>query len=100
MRELQRRGHVAMAYEPRDAWSRANLLRDHGEPAVQRFHARSCSSGRSSTNKRISTPADFSMEPIVVLVHEWNEPWLIEALVGIVFPPAIMFFFSIPTIEP
>jgi spore maturation protein CgeB len=80
MRELQRRGHIAIAYEPRDGWSRANLLRDHGEPAVRGFHARF-----PQLRSKLYEQADFDVGRLldgadVVLVHEWNEPWLIEAL--------------------
>lgn len=80
MRELQRRGHNAIAYEPRDGWSRANLLRDHGEPALQRF--RECF---PQLRSEFYESADFDAGRFldgadVVLVHEWNEPWLIEAL--------------------
>jgi spore maturation protein CgeB len=80
MRELQRRGHIAIAYEPRDGWSRANLLRDHGEPAVQGFCARF-----PQLRSELYEQADFDAGRLlggadVVLVHEWNEPWLIEAL--------------------
>jgi spore maturation protein CgeB len=80
MRELQRRGYVAIAYEPRDGWSRANLLRDHGEPAVQRFRARF-----PELRSEVYDRAGFDLGRIldgtdVVIVHEWNEAWLIEAL--------------------
>jgi spore maturation protein CgeB len=80
MRELQRRGHNAIAYEPRNGWSRANLLRDHGEPALQRFHAR-FPELRSELYDQASFDAGRLLDSAdVVLVHEWNEPWLIEAL--------------------
>ncbi len=80
MRELQRRGHVAIAYEPRDGWSRANLLRDHGEASLRRFHAR-FPELRSELYDRNDFDADRLLDGAdVVLVHEWNEPWLIEAL--------------------
>ncbi len=39
MRELLQLGHAAVAYEPRDAWSRTNLVRDQGEEAIERFAA-------------------------------------------------------------
>jgi spore maturation protein CgeB len=80
MRELQRRGHNAIAYEPGDGWSRANLLRDHGEPALQRFRER-FPQLRSEFYDQASFDADGLLDGAdVVLVHEWNELWLIEAL--------------------
>ena len=30
-RELQRNGHEVTVYEPRDGWSRANLVQEHGQ---------------------------------------------------------------------
>ncbi len=32
--ELVHRGHEVRVYEPRDAWSVQNLVRDHGEAAL------------------------------------------------------------------
>lgn len=80
MRELQRSGHVAVAYEPKGGWSRANLLRDHGEAAVGRFRAR-FPQLRSELYDADGFDADLLLDGAdVVLVHEWNEPWLIESL--------------------
>jgi spore maturation protein CgeB len=80
MRELQRRGHVAVAYEPRDGWSRANLLRDHGEAALRRFSA-SFPQLRSELYDADGFDPDLLLDGAdVVLVHEWNEPWLIKVL--------------------
>ena len=80
MRELQRRGHIAVACEPRDGWSRANLLRDHGEAAVRRFGAR-FPELRSELYDRIGFDADRLVDGAdVVIVHEWNEPWLIATM--------------------
>jgi spore maturation protein CgeB len=39
MRDLVRRGHVATALEPADAWSRCNLVETVGPAAVERFMA-------------------------------------------------------------
>lgn len=80
MRELRRRGHVAVAWEPRDGWSRANLLRDHGEVAVRRFDAR-FPEFRSELYDRVGfDPGRVVDGADVVIVHEWNEPWLIAML--------------------
>jgi spore maturation protein CgeB len=80
MRELQRRGHIAVACEPRDGWSRANLLRDHGEAAVRRFGAR-FPKLQSEVYGRVDFDADRVVDGAdVVIVHEWNEPWLIATL--------------------
>jgi spore maturation protein CgeB len=80
MRELQRRGHVALAREPRDGWSRANLLQDHGEAAVRRFGER-FPELRSEVYDRVGFGPDRMVDGAdVVIVHEWNEPWLVAAL--------------------
>src|SRR5690606_15619424 len=39
LRELIRRGHGVRVFEPVDAWSRDNLVRDHGEEALSGFAA-------------------------------------------------------------
>jgi spore maturation protein CgeB len=80
MRELLRCGHDAIAYEPRDGWSRANLVRDQGEQWVEHFKALFpdlCSVTYSLD--------DFDLEPVldaadVVVVHEWNDPKLVARL--------------------
>jgi spore maturation protein CgeB len=80
IRELQRRAHTVVAYEPRDGWSRANLVRDHGEAAVRRFRAR-FPELRSEVYDRAGFDSGRLVEEAdVVIVHEWNEPWLIEML--------------------
>jgi spore maturation protein CgeB len=78
--ELQRRGHEVVVYEPRDAWSVANLASDAGEDAVHAYKE-----------------AYPSLEPIVydehaldldraldgaslVIVHEWNTSTLVARI--------------------
>ncbi|HEV7266058.1 MAG TPA: glycosyltransferase [Falsiroseomonas sp.] len=79
LRELQARGHEVLACEPRDGWSLGNLLRDHGEAGLDPFrHGFPMLPWRTH-----ATPADLA--PLVqgadvVVVHEWNEPWLVAAL--------------------
>jgi spore maturation protein CgeB len=80
MRELQRRGHDAVSWEPRDAWSRKNLERDHGEQAVERFVATF-----PSLHSVAYDPDALDIEQAVdgadvVIVHEWNEPSLVARL--------------------
>ena len=80
VRELQARGHQVQVYEPEGGWSRANLVAAHGEAAVARFARRF--PGMSSETY---TPAAADLEAMldgadVVIVHEWNEPWLVAAI--------------------
>jgi spore maturation protein CgeB len=81
MRDLQARGHEALALEPEDAWSRQNLLADAGGHAVDAF-ARSF----PDLVSRQYGP-DFDHEAAldaadVVVVHEWTDPSLLARLGG------------------
>jgi spore maturation protein CgeB len=80
MRELLRLGHEAAAYEPHDAWSRANLVRDQGEQAIDSF-AEVFPQLRSFRYRLALLDLDRALEGAdVVIVHEWNEPSLIARL--------------------
>lgn len=79
LRELIRQGHEVVAYEPQNAWSLENLLRDHGEGALAAYREAypelvSFEYGPSPDLDRMLDGADL------VLVHEWNEPWLVAAI--------------------
>lgn len=80
MRELLIRGHDAVAYEPRDSWSRANLVRDQGEQAVEHF-SKVFPGLKSIVYEPDSLDLDRELENAdAVIVHEWNEPALIARL--------------------
>jgi len=73
------RGHEARAFEPEGAWSRINLVADHGEAGLAAFeHA----------YPRLAPtvyPANADPEALVegadlVIVHEWNAPELVARL--------------------
>src|SRR5690606_29838061 len=75
--ELIDRGHEVAAFEPEGAWSLANLLADHGEAGLAAY--------RGSYPRLASTayPADADLAELtdgtdLVIVHEWNEPSLVE----------------------
>ena len=78
--ELLDRGHDVAVYEPRDGWSRSNLLEKYGEEAwadVAAFfpHLRSTLYDLDDLNlDDVLDAADL------VVAHEWNEPQLIAAL--------------------
>lgn len=77
--ELIARGHDARAYEPEGAWSRANLVADHGDEGLTDFEAaypRLAPQiyGAETDLQELVEDAD------VVIVHEWNEPDLIARL--------------------
>lgn len=76
--ELQARGHVVSILEPRDGWSRANLVAEHGEEALRAFaqrfpHLRS----RLYDPRRLDLGAALDGADLV-LVHEWNDPELVR----------------------
>jgi spore maturation protein CgeB len=79
LRDLIHRGHAVTAYEPRGAWSLDNLVKDHGEAGLDAY--RSLYPELSST---IFDPDIDLSETLhdadVVIVHEWNEPWLVAAI--------------------
>ncbi|HEX2257147.1 MAG TPA: glycosyltransferase [Afifellaceae bacterium] len=77
---LQARGHDVVACEPRNGWSRANLLADHGPQALAAF-ARAF----PTLTPVLYAPDEPDLDALVegadlVLVHEWNEPGLVNRL--------------------
>jgi spore maturation protein CgeB len=76
---LQRKGHSVVIYEPASAWSRDNLLADHGPAALDAFEA-----GFPTLRPRFYQPADdpaaFIDDADLVIVHEWNEPNLVNGI--------------------
>jgi spore maturation protein CgeB len=78
--ELQSRGHRTTVLEPADGWSRTNLVADYGPEAITRFH-RVFPTLRSTTY----TLGDLDLDRVLdgadlVLVHEWNDRSLVEAV--------------------
>jgi spore maturation protein CgeB len=78
--ELQERGHEVTVLEPADGWSRANLVREHGERPLREF-------GRvfPDLSAREYNPATLRLEDELddadlVLVHEWNQPDLVKRI--------------------
>src|SRR5690606_39345392 len=79
LRELKELGHDVVMFQPRDGWSMVNLLADHSPRALTAFAAaypelKPISYGPSLDLQASVTDAD------VVIVHEWNEPWLVSGL--------------------
>jgi spore maturation protein CgeB len=79
LRELIARGHEVEVYEPADAWSLRNLVDDHGEEGLAAF--RTSYPELSSRTYQDFAEVDLPVSDAdVVIVHEWNEPWLVAAL--------------------
>lgn len=86
-RELLARGHDVRVYEPEDAWSRANLVRDHGEEPLREFERAFPELNSTRYDGRLDV-GDAVRNADLVLVHEWNDPALV-ARVGETGRPAL-----------
>jgi spore maturation protein CgeB len=79
LRALTAAGHRTVAYEPRDGWSRENLVRDHGRTALAGFVA----AFPELAARQYGGVGDIEAavaDADVVVVHEWTEPEIIAAL--------------------
>jgi spore maturation protein CgeB len=80
VRELLARGHEVDVWESRDGWSRTNLLREGGERALAEFRA-AFPALRPRLYELDELDVDAAVEQAdLVVVHEWNEPWLVSAV--------------------
>jgi spore maturation protein CgeB len=78
--ELIRDGHDVRVWEPQDAWSLQNLLATHGEAAVEAFR-RAYPKLSSTRYREADLDIDAALDGAdVVLVHEWNEPSLVQRI--------------------
>lgn len=77
--ELIARGHQVSVYEPEDAWSRANLVADHGEQGLDAYRAAypQLSSKRYGPDEDVAALAQGAD---LVIVHEWNDHDLVAVL--------------------
>lgn len=79
MRNLIQRGHEALALEPRQSWSRDNLIDEQGPSAVTQFQS------QFPSLQSVFYDDDFDHEAAVansdvVIVHEWTDPDLVQRL--------------------
>lgn len=75
--ELLHRGHDVAVYEPRDAWSAANLIADAGEDAVQAYQS-AYPSLKPVVYDEETLDLDRALDGAsLVIVHEWNTAALI-----------------------
>jgi spore maturation protein CgeB len=77
--ELVARGHDVRVLEPEGAWSLANLLKDHGEQALEPFRS-AYPELRSRSYSRPEEGAAQAWGADLVIVHEWNDPELVAAV--------------------
>lgn len=79
LRELVLAGHEVTAYEPAHAWSRENLVREHGAAAAEAWRA----FYPELTLTRMAAgfaPEEALAGADLVIVHEWNEPALVASI--------------------
>lgn len=77
--ELIRRGHSVTIYEPENSWSLANLIADHGERTLEEFYTYYPLLSSQTYDRNINLNEVFK-DAELVIVHEWNEHWLVEAI--------------------
>jgi spore maturation protein CgeB len=78
--ELRALGHDVRVLEPRDGWSRENLIREHGSAPLEEFKARF-----PHLRSTLYDPRRLDLDAVLdgadlVLVHEWNEPSLVRRI--------------------
>jgi spore maturation protein CgeB len=78
--ELLSRGHDVRVFEPEDGWSRQNLLREHGQAAIDDFE-RAFPHLHSTLYRLQALDLSEALRGAdAVIVHEWNPPELIERI--------------------
>ncbi len=79
LRELHALGHDVRSFEPAGGWSRRNLLKDHGQPALDRFATDFPE--LAPCTRFIGPDLDTMLDGAdAVIVHEWNDPALVAAI--------------------
>ncbi len=78
--ELLDRGHDVRVWEPRDGWSRANLVAEEGPAAVEAWER-----AFPRLRSEVYDPSTLDLDLVLagadlVLVHEWNDPDLVAAV--------------------
>jgi spore maturation protein CgeB len=77
-RELIGRGHDVRIFEPRNGWSRTNLIAGHGVQPLAEF-ARVFPELTSTLYDLETLDVDAALDDSdLVLVHEWNDPRLVR----------------------
>jgi len=91
--ELISRGHDVTVYEPVESWSYRNLVQEHGQKPIRKFHAAypQLQSVRYEFNPGDGRPSDTPLlnrldldvaldRAELVIVHEWNDHQLVRAI--------------------
>src|ERR687886_2214329 len=78
--ELVARGHDVQCYEPRDGWSRANLVAEHGTGPIDDFRREVPALQSTLYDPRRFDPARAVATADLAIVHEWNDRELIRRI--------------------
>lgn len=77
--EMLARGYRVQVYEPRDAWSVRNMIRDHGRGSLRLF--RQAYPGLRARRYQLERLDLGELDGVdLVLVHEWNDPELVARI--------------------
>jgi spore maturation protein CgeB len=79
LRQLVRRGHEVVAFEPAHGWSRQNLVRDHGMAPLGRFAALFPELTALPYDDRTDV-AEMLEGADLAVVHEWTDPELVRRI--------------------
>lgn len=79
LRELLSAGHEVTIFEPEAGWSIENLLRDHGAGSLEPFQRAYPELHSRSFSPNLDLSAALRGAHLVI-VHEWNDSWLIAAV--------------------
>jgi spore maturation protein CgeB len=90
MRELVRLGHQVRCYEELGSWSLTNLMKHEGERAIEAVDAFRRTYPELDIRFYKAGDAQFSQyldeelkETDLVLLHEWNEPWVVNSVLAL-----------------
>jgi spore maturation protein CgeB len=76
--ELISRGHQVQVFEPKDSWSRLNLISEYGEKPVKMFHE-AYPALESTAYEPATLNLDQALEGAdLVILHEWNDHALVK----------------------
>jgi spore maturation protein CgeB len=78
--ELLARGHAVEVWEPRAGWSRTSLVRDHGEAPLADFRSAFPDLHPHLYDVETVDVPEVVDDADLVIVHEWNTPWLVAAV--------------------
>jgi spore maturation protein CgeB len=78
--ELIARGHSVEVYEPHDAWSRSNLVQEHGEAPLAEFARAYPMLQVRRYDADLQDPAALLAGADLVIVHEWNRHDLVSRI--------------------